>query len=62
MRPLRVLTLALAAAGGCGAHGNMRVDTPIIDYRAPDISEITGIDESAGSGDTDTGGEQPAKK
>jgi len=39
------LLLAIAAAAGCGAHGKMRVDTPVIEYRAPDISEITGIDE-----------------
>lgn len=36
--------LALAAAA-CGSHGRMRVDTPMNPYKAPDISEITGVEE-----------------
>jgi hypothetical protein len=42
---LLFLLVTIAAATACGAHGKMRVDTPVIEYRAPDISEITGIDE-----------------
>lgn len=33
----------LSACGG--ARGKMRVDTPVIEFRKPDISEITGVDE-----------------
>jgi hypothetical protein len=60
MRP-RVLVsyLRLVAIGGglaaCGgpSQGKLRVDSPILTYQKPDISEITGIDEdeaSEGSG------------
>jgi hypothetical protein len=35
----------MIAALGCGHSGKMVVDTPIKPYQAPDISEITGIDE-----------------
>jgi hypothetical protein len=43
---LRLLAVGggLAACGG-PAHGKLRVDTPILSYQKPDISEITGIDE-----------------
>ena len=44
----------LAGAGtlaACGAHGQVRVDSPVLPYQAPDISDITGIDDDdAGSG------------
>jgi hypothetical protein len=43
-----VLRLA-AICGGLGAcgitQGKLHVDTPIMQYQKPDISEITGIDE-----------------
>ena len=49
----------LAGAGtlaACGAHGQLRVDTPVLPYQAPDISDITGIDEDdAGSGSAEAG-------
>jgi hypothetical protein len=52
---------SLTGAGvlaGCGAHGKLRVDSPVLPYQAPDISEITGIDEDeAGSANA-----QPAGK
>jgi hypothetical protein len=38
-----LLTLLLGACGG--HHGAMRVDSPVTPYQAPDISELTGIDE-----------------
>ncbi|MGN6106022.1 MAG: hypothetical protein ACTHU0_13020 [Kofleriaceae bacterium] len=43
---LRSLILVLGL-GGCGASagGKLMVDTPVLPYQAPDISEITGIDE-----------------
>lgn len=41
----RVSLLLMIAAWGCGHGGRMVVDTPIKPYQAPDISEITGIDE-----------------
>ena len=41
LRPI-VLSVAL---GACAHQGRIRVDTPILAYQKPDISEITGIDE-----------------
>jgi hypothetical protein len=38
--------LFLAACGG-GGPGKLAVDSPALPYQAPDISEITGIDEDA---------------
>jgi hypothetical protein len=47
--------IALASCGG--SRGTVRVDTPILPYQAPDISEITGIDEDSGDSDAEaTGG------
>ena len=40
---------ALAACGG--PQGHLMVDTPVIAYQKPDISDITGIDED----DSDAG-------
>jgi hypothetical protein len=49
----------LAACGG-GAGGKLMVDTPVLPYQAPDIGEVTGIeepdnDEASGSGSTQAG-------
>jgi hypothetical protein len=41
---IRVLGLVVAL-GACAHQGRIRVDTPILTYQKPDISEITGIDE-----------------
>jgi hypothetical protein len=41
---IRVLGFAVAL-GACAHQGRIQVDTPILTYKAPDISEITGIDE-----------------
>jgi hypothetical protein len=48
----RALVLGILAA--CGTHGQMRVDTPVTPYVAPDISDITGIDEDDAT-DSDAG-------
>jgi hypothetical protein len=48
----RALVIGILAA--CGTHGQMRVDTPVTPYVAPDISDITGIDDDD-SGDSDAG-------
>jgi hypothetical protein len=38
--------LAIAALAGCATPtGKLKVDTTILPYQAPDISEITGIEE-----------------
>lgn len=43
------LAVATAAAGGlagcAGTRGKVVVDSPALPYQAPDISEITGIDD-----------------
>ena len=45
------LAAAMAVTGGlagcAGAHGKVVVDSPALPYQAPDISEITGIDDDA---------------
>ncbi len=39
-------TLLMLLAGACGGHhGTLRVDSPVTPYQAPDISELTGIEE-----------------
>ncbi|HEY1551163.1 MAG TPA: hypothetical protein VGG28_25210 [Kofleriaceae bacterium] len=48
----RALVLGFLAA--CGTHGQMRVDSPATPYIAPDISDITGIDEDDAT-DSDAG-------
>ena len=41
----KVGVIAVAAAG-CGSRPNkIMADTPVLPYQAPDISEITGIEE-----------------
>ena len=46
---LAKLAAATAVTGGlagcAGTHGKIVVDSPALPYQAPDISEITGIDE-----------------
>jgi hypothetical protein len=49
----RVLLFGILVAA-CGQHGQMRVDSPVTPYVAPDISDITGIDEDDAS-DSDAG-------
>jgi hypothetical protein len=49
----RALVLGILAA--CGAHGQMRVDSPATPYVAPDISDITGIDEDDAPDSSDAG-------
>jgi hypothetical protein len=41
----------------CGTtRGRMVVDSPALTYQAPDISEITGIDEDSGDSDAPAAG------
>jgi hypothetical protein len=47
-----VLGVVLAA---CGTHGQLRVDSPQTPYVAPDISDITGIDEDDATDASDAG-------
>jgi hypothetical protein len=65
------LVRMIAFGGGlaaCGHSGKMVVDTPIMPYKAPDISDITGIDEDDDAGSaaaapkTPTGGATPSRK
>ncbi len=54
------LVMGLGGLGACGHRGKMVVDTPIKPYQAPDISEITGIDEDESSEPTSGSAAQPA--
>ncbi len=52
--------IVLASCGG--SRGRVVVDSPVLPYQAPDISDITGIDEdgdsdaeAAGSGSAEAG-------
>ena len=40
-----VKVLAFVTLAACGTGGKMAVNTPMLPYQAPDISEITGIEE-----------------
>jgi hypothetical protein len=49
----------IAAMAGCGHTGNkIMADTQVLPYQAPDISEITGIEEP--DSDSDEATEAPA--
>jgi hypothetical protein len=39
------ISAALVLASCGGSRGKIVVDTPVLPYQAPDISEITGIDD-----------------
>jgi len=40
-------TLLMLLLGACGGHhATMRVDSPVTPYQAPDIGELTGIEEA----------------
>ena len=53
----KVGVIAVAAAG-CGSRPNkIMADTPVLPYQAPDVSEITGIEEPD---ESETEGEAPA--
>lgn len=49
---LVAVTAGFSCAGCAGTPGKLKVDSPALPYIAPDISDITGIDEDddAGSG------------
>jgi hypothetical protein len=58
---LAVLGGGIAACGGT-TQGKLHVDTPILQYQKPDISEITGIDEDdEDAGAAKAGSAQPGK-
>jgi len=48
---LVAVTAGFSCAGCAGTPGKLKVDSPALPYIAPDISDITGVDEDdAGSG------------
>ncbi|HTR54212.1 MAG TPA: hypothetical protein VMJ10_26150 [Kofleriaceae bacterium] len=55
----RAFVLSVAAFGAvaaCGGpQGHMMVDTPVLAYQKPDISDITGIDEDDSDAGSDAG-------
>ena len=52
---LAAATAVTGGLAGCaGTRGKVVVDSPTLPYQAPDISEITGIDDDD-SGDSDAG-------
>lgn len=59
------LAVATAAAGGlagcAGTRGKVVVDSPALPYQAPDISEITGIDDDDDSDAASANGSATAK-
>lgn len=46
------ISAAIVLASCGGSRGKIVVDTPVLPYQAPDISEITGIDDDD-TGDAD---------
>lgn len=48
MKRAAFYALGLGFLTACGTHGVMRVDSPATPYVAPDISDITGIDDDSG--------------
>ncbi len=67
IRALFVAILASTALAACGhgPGGKLPVDSPLVQYKAPDISDITGIDEDdapeAGSAAPAAGSAAPTK-
>ncbi|HEY1558151.1 MAG TPA: hypothetical protein VGF94_25155 [Kofleriaceae bacterium] len=50
-----VFSVGVGVLAGCGGpQGKLSVDTPVLAYQKPDISDITGIDEDSDT-DTDSG-------
>jgi hypothetical protein len=47
------ISAAIVLASCGGSRGRVVVDSPVLPYQAPDISEITGIDEDAGDSDAE---------
>jgi hypothetical protein len=61
---LAAATAVTGGLAGCaGARGKVVVDSPALPYQAPDISEITGIDDDADdSGDSGSASGSAAAK
>lgn len=59
---LFVIVMGLLATVGCGGPTQNKVmaDTPALPYQAPDIAEITGIDEDEEPAEEDEPAEEPA--
>ena len=58
---LAAATAVTGGLAGCaGARGKVVVDSPALPYQAPDISEITGIEEPDTDSDSDEGSAAPA--
>ncbi len=54
-------TLLMVLLGACGGHhGKLVADTPATPYIAPDISDLTGIDEDESSSDDSSEAPAPA--
>jgi len=56
---VKVGVIAAMAAGCAAKPRKIMADTQVLPYQAPDVSEITGIEEPDES-DSDEGGEAPA--
>ena len=53
---LAAATAVTGGLAGCaGTRGKVVVDSPTLPYQAPDISEITGIDDDATGASSDAG-------
>ena len=57
---VKVGVIATAATGCWGGNRKIMADTPVLPYQAPDISEITGIEEPDTDSDSDEGSAAPA--
>ena len=54
------LVVGLAACGG-SPRGKLVVETSVLPYQPPDISEITGIEEPDGDASDGSGSAEPGK-
>jgi hypothetical protein len=60
---LAAATAVTGGLAGCaGTRGKVVVDSPALPYQAPDISEITGIDDDADSDDAGSAAGSAAAK
>ncbi|HEY3807147.1 MAG TPA: hypothetical protein VGL61_31310 [Kofleriaceae bacterium] len=60
MKRAFVLGFFVVYGAACGSHGQMRVDSPATPYVAPDISDITGIDDDDSGDDAGSAAATPA--
>ena len=58
---LCVKVAVITTVAGCwGGNRKILADTPVLPYQAPDISDITGIEEPDTDSDSDEGSAAPA--